>query len=394
MDDFFELREAAAILGVSYESLRMKAKRKRFETIRIDKPGGNYVLAITKSILQQLSSKKPEKNNYNDLHDAWMQAQNTGLIDGKIYSKKTIETNINALKRFWRHSGLAPDIRQFTAMNVIKGLSKYPFNEKEHRCSHTAKKTSKNAIINFLKFLKLQELATDKQIEAVSAVKIKRAFPPRKTKLSTEGVDKLFESLALVSTVGSYSYWLNHTMLMLLLHTGLRRSEMLALKIDDINLPEGYLTVQCGKGKKKRNVGLSGAICRVLEHWMGIRVKGDYLLSLTDGRGMTEASFLARFKTAKKKSGLDITPHGLRRTFATRSSQAGIPLELVSKTLGHTDLKTTQGYLMSTEQDAVNAFRRLDNPEMESPVASEGKTVGNCLKKRSKLDLARELGLL
>lgn len=53
----------------------------------------------------------------------------------------------------------------------------------------------------------------------------------------------------------------------------------------------------------------------------------------------------------------DINLHGLRRTFATVAANSGKPIRIISLALGHSDLKTTQGYLMTTQDEVVRGMQ-------------------------------------
>jgi len=62
-------------------------------------------------------------------------------------------------------------------------------------------------------------------------------------------------------------------------------------------------------------------------------------------------------KKLSKLSGIYITAHGLRRTFATLNAEQGRPLHLIQLALGHTDIRTTQEYLMTDEEAVIDAMK-------------------------------------
>ncbi len=63
-------------------------------------------------------------------------------------------------------------------------------------------------------------------------------------------------------------------------------------------------------------------------------------------------------KKVSDRSGIKVTPHGLRRTFATMNAEKGRPLHLIQKALGHADITTTQGYLMSDQETVIEAMQQ------------------------------------
>ena len=69
------------------------------------------------------------------------------------------------------------------------------------------------------------------------------------------------------------------------------------------------------------------------------------------------ATLLRKVKRLSKRVGVEINVHGLRRTFATVAANSGKPINIISLALGHADLKTTQGYLMTTQDEVVKEMQ-------------------------------------
>jgi len=141
-------------------------------------------------------------------------------------------------------------------------------------------------------------------------------------------------------------------MLELLYATGLRVSELVGLKLNDINLERGYLVV-IGKGSKERAVPIgetaSAALSRYLSTGRSALLKGsdtDTLFISSRRRGMTRQMFWKRIKhyTGTAGIGKNISPHTLRHSFATHLLDNGADLRAVQAMLGHSDIATTQIY--------------------------------------------------
>jgi len=141
-------------------------------------------------------------------------------------------------------------------------------------------------------------------------------------------------------------------MLELLYATGLRASELVGLKVHDINLERGYLIVM-GKGSKERAVPLGeiamGAISRYLQAGRSALLGkngSDYLFISMKRRGITRQMFWERIKHYALKAGIhrNISPHTLRHSFATHLLDNGADLRAVQAMLGHSDISTTQIY--------------------------------------------------
>jgi integrase/recombinase XerD len=134
--------------------------------------------------------------------------------------------------------------------------------------------------------------------------------------------------------------------------TGLRVSELVGLKVSQVNLEAGYLTV-VGKGSKERAVPIgSYARDRLLAYLQEARpqlLKGrssPHLFLNRNGRALTRRGFAKRLQLAVLRAGVDakVTPHVLRHAFATHLVERGADLRAVQMMLGHADISTTQIY--------------------------------------------------
>jgi integrase/recombinase XerD len=141
-------------------------------------------------------------------------------------------------------------------------------------------------------------------------------------------------------------------MLELLYATGLRVSELVGLKLNDVNLERGYLVV-LGKGSKERAVPIGetamAAVSRYLSTGRAVLLKGgetDTLFISSKHRGITRQMFWERIKLYTLQAGIgrNISPHMLRHSFATHLLDNGADLRAVQAMLGHSDISTTQIY--------------------------------------------------
>jgi integrase/recombinase XerD len=141
-------------------------------------------------------------------------------------------------------------------------------------------------------------------------------------------------------------------MIELLYATGLRVSELVSLKVSQVNLEAAYLTV-VGKGRKERAVPIgSYARTRLLAYVQETRPRilgrrlSPYLFVNRAGRAMSRQGFWKRLRLAVRRSELTgkISPHTLRHAFATHLVEGGADLRAVQMMLGHADISTTQIY--------------------------------------------------
>lgn len=149
----------------------------------------------------------------------------------------------------------------------------------------------------------------------------------------------------------------DRAMLELLYATGLRVSELVSLKLSDVNTDVGYL-MAFGKGGKERLVPLGepAAAC-VASYVAGPRLRmdragSDYLFLTRLGKGMTRQSFWNVIRKRAQQAGIRkaISPHTLRHSFATHLLENGADLRSVQMMLGHADLSTTQIYTHVTRE--------------------------------------------
>lgn len=148
----------------------------------------------------------------------------------------------------------------------------------------------------------------------------------------------------------------NNAMMELLYATGLRVSELVSLKVEDLNLESGFLTV-IGKGSRERIVPVGRQAVKALRHYIADarealrKGRATSVLFLTRqgkrmSRGMTRQGFWEILRTLVTKAGIDrrVSPHMLRHSFATHLLEGGADLRAVQAMLGHSDISTTQIY--------------------------------------------------
>ena len=141
-------------------------------------------------------------------------------------------------------------------------------------------------------------------------------------------------------------------MLELLYASGLRVSELIHVKMADMNLEAGFVRV-FGKGSKERVVPIGGHAIRKLDRYVSTARKtllknalSSFVFVARAGKPMTRQGFWKLLRNYALKAGLEknITPHTLRHSFASHLLEGGADLRAVQIMLGHTDIATTQIY--------------------------------------------------
>ena len=146
----------------------------------------------------------------------------------------------------------------------------------------------------------------------------------------------------------------------LLYSAGLRRSELLNLKIDDIDSNRMLVMVKGGKGKKDRQTLLSKSTLEDLRIYFKEWKPQEYLFEGRKASKYGAESVLKIVKRAAVKAGIrqTVTPHVLRHSFATHLLESGVDLRQIQVLLGHGSSKTTEIYT----HVATHTFKDIKNP--------------------------------
>lgn len=147
------------------------------------------------------------------------------------------------------------------------------------------------------------------------------------------------------------------------LHTGMRKSELLGLTWNRVDLLHGTIHFKPGDHKSKTHatIPINATAREVLERRLGT---GKYVIHIKrKNKEIIEplGNIKKSFATACKKAGIvDFTPHDLRHTCASWLVQAGIPIAAVCEVLRHSDIHTTMRYAHLAPENARNALAALD----------------------------------
>ncbi len=156
---------------------------------------------------------------------------------------------------------------------------------------------------------------------------------------------------------------IKHRLIIKLLYgCGLRVSEIVNLKKQDINFEEELIKINLTKGKKDRFVKVPNSIKEGLKAYCKISSE-DILFPSTRERKLTKDTIQKIVKNSAKKAGITkrVYPHLLRHSFATHLLEQGTDLKIIQKLLGHSDIKTTQLYTQISQQSIKNIRSPLDN---------------------------------
>ena len=225
------------------------------------------------------------------------------------------------------------DISKFLAMRYKQGIGN---------------RSSARILSSLRRFYGYQIRENKISIDPTALIESPHIGRPLPASLSEHDVELLLEAPEVTNDLG----YRDKTMLEMLYATGLRVSELVGLKFEQVGFRQGMVRIT-GKGNKERLVPVGEEAMSWLEGYMSQARKNilgerqcDYLFITSRGQGMTRQAFWHIIKRHAKKAGISkaLSPHTLRHAFATHLLNHGADLRVVQLLLGHSDLSTTQIY--------------------------------------------------
>lgn len=264
------------------------------------------------------------------------------LTNVKRASKNTIASyrrDLMKLNNFLTDSG-CNDIHEVTGTNLNSYILMI---EKQGLSTATVSRNIASIKAFFLYMLK-QGVISEDPSESLKPPKIEKKAP---VILTIEEVNLLLEQPSGTSPKEIR----DKAMLEVLYATGIRVSELISLKVKDVNLPMNFL--QCHDDNKERVIPFTNETRDALENYLHharsamCQVDQEYLFTNCQGAPMTRQGFWKIIKYYSAKAGIkkDITPHTIRHSFAMHLVNNGADLKSIQEMLGHSDISTTQIYL-------------------------------------------------
>jgi integrase/recombinase XerD len=283
-----------------------------------------------------------------------LQRRNLSAITTRIY--------LHSIEEFAQYFNTPPDR---LGLEHVRQYQAHLFTDRKLEAVSVAQQLSALRFF-FLKTLKRPWLVEDMPVP-------KRPFRLPEI-LSQEEVERL------IQCAGSP---LHRIWLLTLYATGIRREELVQLKIGDIDSDRMLIRIRQGKGKKDRNVMLSPRLLQELrDYWRSANPKPKTFLFPSKGAHpnsdlpMTSKSVWDAVQQAATRAGLDkpVHPHTLRHCFATHLLESGADLRTIQLLLGHTDLRTTSRYLHLSERHLKATASPLDSLTLAaSPLSKDAR---------------------
>ncbi|MEE8317996.1 MAG: site-specific tyrosine recombinase XerD [Candidatus Omnitrophota bacterium] len=237
--------------------------------------------------------------------------------------------------------------RHITSIQKISRqmVSSFMLSEKDRGLSANSVSRELACLKSFFKFLVREDKIKENVTSVIESPKLWKKLP---FTLNLDEVEMLLKVPNVRNPMGAR----DKASLELMYATCMRVSELINLKISDLNMDVGF--VRCfGKGKKERIVPFGRkageSVARYLEKYRRVFLKkkvSNFLFLTRLGKPMSRQTFWKIIKKYAKEAGIkkEITPHSLRHSFATHILERGADLRIVQEMLGHADISTTQIY--------------------------------------------------
>ena len=224
-------------------------------------------------------------------------------------------------------------------------LQNYLWDEKKKGLKTASLFRRAESVKAFYKFLALENMIPKNPLQSFKAPRVEKRLP--KT-LSIQEIEKL------LSYEGGKKYQTLRTLaaLELLYASGIRISELVSLKLEEINIAQGWIRV-FGKGSKERIIPINERACELLKKYLELRelkfsskASQSWVFLGKSGKKLSRIQFWKDIKKIARQTGLEknVHPHLLRHSFATHLLQSGADLRSIGEMLGHCSLNTTQIY--------------------------------------------------
>lgn len=274
------------------------------------------------------------------------------LIDKK-YSQHTIDSYTNDLNKF--SSYINKPVAQINKDDIIGILKKL----NDENLSNSSINHFVTVLRSFYKFLVINNIVKENIMNFISSPKREKHLPKV---LSEEEIDKLLN----IPLNDAFSYR-NKAIIELMYATGLRVSELVNLKVNDIDLNMALLKT-LGKGSKERIIPLGDYALNYLKlyinEYRSLLIKknlNDYLFLNNHGNKLTRQGLFKMLDKLANEQGIktEISPHTLRHSFATHLLNGGADLRSIQELLGHSDISTTQIYAHVSNQKLNDDYHKF-----------------------------------
>lgn len=263
----------------------------------------------------------------------------------KGLAANTLEAYERDLRKFQDHlDQTGASLTALERMDIASFIDR--LRDSGHKTSTLARYVA--SIRGFCKFLLMEKIIDEDPVENFSAPKGWKHLP------KIMGFSEVSDLLK--RPAGNKLSLRDRAILEIIYSSGLRASEVLTIKLQDIHFEAGFLTVK-GKGSKERVVPVNERTLATLKEYIDTsraellkKRRSPYLFIARGGKPLTRQRLWQLVKRYSSGLSIEISPHTLRHCFASHLLDGGADLRALQKMLGHTDISTTQIYTKVTPE--------------------------------------------
>ena len=329
------------------EGISRVAAVKRLKSGKV--PGAEQVTTGKRLVWRIPATYKGDCMPWDAIEVGWIKTASTGLLTGRPIGAKTLKNMEYGMGWFWSALGVAPSVDAITPDKLYEAYSRYPLDTEGGNCHYGKKEQIYKAVKSLYRYLVY-----------IGQAPPNLAFPhperimPAKRKFTDErGFQKLLIANKDHHARKPRDIASTRVILYLAGLCGLRCQEICSLKITDVDTERQEITIALGKGYKRRRVGMPTELKEAITKWMAYHPGGPWLLASSTGQQIDRHCIGRKIRWVSKKAGVDINPHGLRRTAAKIWLDRGYSITKVQNMLGHSDITTTQMYALEKEEDVI-----------------------------------------
>lgn len=265
----------------------------------------------------------------------------TACIKLNGLSDKTIYQYLRACRRLREMLG-----KHFTEMGTYD-IRYFLAMEKERGLSNVSIENTRAYISAFFQWLTDEELIPKNPVLKISTIKCKKE------------IRLPFSDVELDSLRSACKTKRERAIMETLLSSGVRVSELAAMKVEDINFQTLDVTVTEGKGAKERTTYITPVCAKHLQEHLKDNKKDEYLFYNKNGGRLEPGGIRYTLRELGKRAGVkNVHPHRFRRTFATNLAMRGMDIYHIKDLMGHEKIETTLMYISNDKEKVQSAYRK------------------------------------
>lgn len=270
------------------------------------------------------------------------------------YSPTTLDSYRSSFRVFLLETR-ATEINQLTMSQIETFL--YQGREKRQWSAITFRGYFKH-LNCFIKWCIVKGLMEENPMDKIEKPKLEKKLPRR---LAPNDAQKVLDAAYHMRYGFRFERYRNRAIIGVMLLAGLRRCEVINLKLNDVDLDTRMIFINQGKGAKDRIVPISSRLKLILEDYVKERnrlkrLNIEYFTSIQPSRKFGNQCINYLMRRLRKVTKLDFSSHTLRHSFATLMLEGGCDIYTLSKVMGHSKITTTTIYLSCSTKQAAKSI--------------------------------------